>query len=77
VNPEILTAASDHYVRALADVAAPLREYLLRHGVTCAPMEQRWGLFRTFRLDKTADLQLVRSLLDRWVKERQASIPVH
>jgi hypothetical protein len=74
VHPEILSAGSERYVRTLADRAACLREYLLRHGVPCAPLDQRWGIYQTFRLGKTANVQLVRSLLGRWAGEGQSPL---
>ena len=77
VNPEILLADSDHYVRELADLASPLRDYLLWNGVPCAPLEQRWGRYQTFRLEKPADLQEVRPLLERWTKAGHVPFPVH
>ena len=71
VKPEIVTVGADYHVIALADHAGHVCEYLLGQGVPCAPPERRGAICRTFRLEKTADLRLVRALLDRWVAPGQ------
>ena len=72
MDPEIVTVGADRYVRALADRAGFLREYLLRHGVPCAAPEPCEDFRQSIRLGKTANLGQVQALLDRWGVAGQA-----
>ena len=66
MQPEIVATGSGRYVRALADRANVLREYLLCQGIPCGPLRPDEEFFQSFRLGETANLGLVQALLDRW-----------
>jgi hypothetical protein len=66
VDAEIVIVGTEHHVRALADRAFNLRQYLLSRAVPCGPVELPEGSYQSFRLGKTANLGAVQAILDRW-----------
>jgi hypothetical protein len=66
MNPEIVTATESKYITFPHDQADALREHLLSFGVPCAPPIRHGTDERAICLGSTANLGLVRYLLDRW-----------
>jgi hypothetical protein len=67
MRPELVITAAGRFVRVQADLAAFLREYLLRNGIPCATPEWREeSLHQEIRLGQTVNTGLVQALLDRW-----------
>jgi hypothetical protein len=71
VNLEIVIVGSVRCVRVQADLADFLREYLLRHGIPCAPPGRSGRFSRSIPLGETANLGVVQALLDRWTAPAQ------
>jgi hypothetical protein len=66
MNPEIITTTESKYITVQHNQADALRDHLLNFGVPCAPPNRHGIDVRAIRLGSTANLGLVRYLLDRW-----------
>jgi hypothetical protein len=66
VKPELISTGADNFVSVEAEHADDLRNYLLRHGVPCAPARSSPGPLWLIRLMRSADLGRAQTLLDRW-----------